>query len=60
MKLYLDQFGSLLSGADSVGEVVVKLNPSRGGGLRSVSLLDLDDEGTNVDPILPMPAANAN
>jgi len=32
MELYLDQFGSLLSGVDSVGEVVVKLNPGRGGG----------------------------
>ena len=31
MELYLDLFGSLLSGTDSVGEVVVKLNPSRGG-----------------------------
>ena len=60
MDLYLDQFGSLLSGPDSIGDVVVKLNPSRGARLRSVSLLDLDDEGTNVDPVLPTPAANAN
>ena len=59
MELYLDQFGSLLSGPDSVGDVVVKLNPSRGGGLRCVSLLDLDDEGVVVDPILPSPAADA-
>ena len=45
MELYLDQFGSLLSGPDSVGDVVVKLHPSSGAGLRSVSLLDLEDEG---------------
>ena len=34
MELYLDQFGSLLSGLDSVGDVVVKLNPSSGVSLR--------------------------
>ena len=59
MELCLDQYGSLLSGPDSVGDVVVKLNPSRGDGLRCVSLLDLDDEGAAVDPILPSPVANA-
>ena len=52
MELYLDQFGSLLSGQDNIGDVVVKLNPSRGVGLRSVSLLDLDDEGTTINPVL--------
>ena len=59
MELYLDQFGSLLSGPDSVGDVVVKLNPSRGAGLRSVSLLDLDDDGATIDPVLPTPTAAA-
>ena len=39
MELYLDQFGSLLLGPDSVGDVVVKLHPSSGTGGRSVSLL---------------------
>ena len=53
MELCLDQFGSLLSGPDSVGDVVVKLNPSKGAGLRSISLLDLDDEGTTIDHVLP-------
>ena len=43
MELYLDQFGSLLSGPDSVGDVVVSLHRSSGTGLRSVSLLDLED-----------------
>jgi len=57
MELYLDQFGSLLSGPDSVGDVVVKLNPSSGVGLRSVSLLDFDDEGATIDPIVPVGAA---
>ena len=59
MELYLDQFGSLLSGPESVGDVVVKLNPSRGTGLRRVSLLDLEDEATAIDPVLPTPAAAA-
>ena len=58
MELYFDQFGSLLSGPDSVGDVVVKLNPSRGVGLRSVSLLDLDDEGTTINPVLSTPGAD--
>ncbi|KAG2604242.1 hypothetical protein PVAP13_4NG055908 [Panicum virgatum] len=39
--------------SDNVRDVVVKLNPSRGAGLRSVSLLDLDDKGTTIDPVLP-------
>ena len=43
MELYLDQFGSLHSGPDSVGDVVVNLHRSSGTGLRSVSLLDLED-----------------
>ena len=30
MELYFDQFGSLLSGPDIIGDVVVKLNPLRG------------------------------
>ena len=59
MELYLDQFGSLLSGSDSVGDVVVKLNPSRGAGLRSVSLLDLDDDSATIDHVLPTPAVAA-
>ena len=57
MELCLDQFGSLLSGPDSVGDVVVKLHPSSGTGLLSVSLLDLEDEGATIDPVLPTPAA---
>ena len=57
MELYLDQFGSLLSGPDSIGDVVVKLHPPSGTGLRSVSLLDLEYEGTTIDPILTTPAA---
>jgi hypothetical protein len=57
MELYLDQFGSLLSDPDSVGEVVVKLNPSSSTSLRSVSLLDFDEEGANIDPIVPVGAA---
>ena len=57
MELYLDQFGSLLSGPDSVGDVVVKLHPPSVTGLRSVSLLDLEDEGATIDPVLPTPAA---
>jgi hypothetical protein len=56
MELYLDQFGSLLSGPDSVGDVVVMLNPSRGASLTSVSLLDFDDEGATIDPIVPVGA----
>jgi hypothetical protein len=59
MELYLDQFGSLLSGPDSVGDVVVKLYPSSGTGLRSVSLLDFEDEGATIDPIVPVGAAGA-
>ena len=55
MELYLDQFGSLLSGPDSVGDVVVKLHPPSVTGLQSVSLLDLEDEGTTIDPVLPTP-----
>ena len=57
MELYLDQFGSLLSGPDNVRDVVVKLHPPSGTGLRSVSLLDLEYEGTTIDPILTTPAA---
>ena len=34
MELYLDQFGSLLLGPDSVGDVVVKLHPPSNTGLR--------------------------
>ncbi|XP_039805127.1 uncharacterized protein LOC120669437 [Panicum virgatum] len=49
---------STKKGPDSVGDVVVKLYPSRGAGLRSVSLLDLDDEGTAINPVSSMPAAN--
>ena len=59
MEHYLDQFGSLLSGPDSVGYVVMKLNPSSGAGLRSVSLLDFDHEGATIDPVLPAPAPTA-
>ena len=55
MELYLDQFGYLFSGPDSVGDVVVKLHPPSSTGLRSVSLLDLEDEGTIIDPVLPTP-----
>ena len=51
------QFGSLLSGPDSVGEVVVKLNQSSSASLRSVSLLDFDEVGANIDPIVPVGAA---
>ena len=44
MELYLDQFGSLLSGPESVGDVVVKLHQVHGAGGRMASLLDLGDE----------------
>jgi len=59
MELYLDQFGSLLSGLDSVGDVVVSLHRSSGTGLRSVSLLDLEDEGATIDPEVPKIVATA-
>jgi len=39
--------------------VVVKLNPSSGASLRSVSLLDFDDEGATIDPIVPVGVAGA-
>jgi len=59
MELYLDQFGSLLLGPDSVVDVVVKLHPPSNTGLRSVSLLDLEEEGTTIDPDVPISAADA-
>ena len=60
MELYLDQFGSLLSVPDSVGDVVVKLNPSKRASARSVSLIDLEeDEVVTVDPIEAMPRPEA-
>jgi len=59
MELYLDQVGSLLSGPYSVGDVVVKLQPPSNTGLRSVSLLDLEKEGTTIDPDVPISAADA-
>ena len=35
----------------------MKLNPSSSASLRSVSLLDFDEEGANIDPIVPVGAA---
>jgi hypothetical protein len=59
MELYLDQFGSLLSGPYSVGDVVVKLQQSGGTGGRSISLLDLEDEGATIDPIMIVTTAGS-
>ena len=50
MELYLDQFGSLLSGPDSVGDVVVKLHQMDDAGGRLVNMLDLGDEDF-VEPV---------
>ena len=35
----------------------MKLNPSSSASLRSVNLLDFDEEGANIDPIVPVGAA---
>jgi len=50
MELYLDQFRSLLSGPDSVGDVVVKLHQMDDAGGRLVNMLDLGDEDS-VEPV---------
>ena len=50
IELYLDQFGSLLSGPDSVGDVVVKLHQMDDAGGRLVNMLDLGDEDF-VEPV---------
>ena len=39
--------------------MVVKLHPSSGTGLWSVSLLDFEDEGATIDPVVPIGAADA-
>ena len=58
MELYLDQFGSLLSGPDNVGQVVVDLHHEQGAGGRMVSLLDLgSDDEAEASPRLAPPQA---